>query len=339
MTALSQYDRARAALAEATRIDQVVPLLDEIEHIKLHAKQIRDRGLLADATEFQLRAERRLGEVLGAAKEAGHFAEGRPKKNGSDAEPFPPATLAEVGVDKKLSSRAQKAAALPTQAFEATITVTRERIAAGAATIIDKEAAQAEKRGRREDRELALGIKQQALPDEKFGVIYADPEWRFEPYSRASGLDRAADNHYPTSDIADIAARDVAAIAADDCVLFLWATAPMLEQALHVLRAWGFAYKSHFIWAKDRIGTGYWSRNKHELLLVGTRRDIPAPAMGTQWNSLIDAPVGAHSAKPEKFLELIEAYFPTLPKIELNRRGPARPGWAAWGNEAEHTAA
>ena len=99
------------------------------------------------------------------------------------------------------------------------------------------------------------------------------------------------------------------------------------------MSAWGFAYRSNIVWAKDRLGTGYWTRNKHEHLLIGARGAIPAPAMGRQWPSLIEAPVGAHSAKPEVFLDLVEAYFPTLPKIELNRRGPARPGWDAWGNE------
>ena len=164
-------------------------------------------------------------------------------------------------------------------------------------------------------------------------MILADPEWRFEVWSRDKGLDRAADTHYPTSDLAAIKARGVADIAAPDCVLFLWATAPMLPQALEVMAAWGFAYKSHLIWAKDRDGTGYWFRNRHELLLVGTRGDIPAPAMGTQFRSVIEAEVSEHSAKPEAFLEIVERYFPNLPKIELNRRGPARPGWDAWGNE------
>jgi N6-adenosine-specific RNA methylase IME4 len=76
--------------------------------------------------------------------------------------------------------------------------------------------------------------------------------------------------------------------AADACVLFLWATAPMLPQALNVMRAWGFACKSQAIWAKDKPGAGSWFRNKHELLLVGTRGAFPAPAPGTQWPSLIE---------------------------------------------------
>lgn len=190
------------------------------------------------------------------------------------------------------------------------------------------------KRTARTHRERELGEKQAALPNARYGVIVADPEWRFEPWSRASGMDRAADNHYPTSVTEVIAARPVADIAADDCVLFLWATAPMLPHALLVMAAWGFDYRSNYVWAKDRWGTGYWNRNKHEHLLVGTRGKIPAPAIGTQRPSLIEAAVGEHSEKPECFLEMIEEYFPTLPKIELNRRGLARKGWAAWGNEA-----
>ncbi|SIO49636.1 N6-adenosine-specific RNA methylase IME4 [Bradyrhizobium erythrophlei] len=198
-----------------------------------------------------------------------------------------------------------------------------------------KEERHAEKLEARVQREAALGAKQLALPDKKYGVIVADPEWRFEFYSPRGSLNSSADNHYETSALDVIKARDVPSIAADDCVLFLWATVPMLPHALEVMAAWGFLYVSNFAWAKDKAGTGYWNRNQHELLLVGRKGDIPAPAPGMQWPSVIEAPVTEHSAKPEKFLELIEAYFPTLPKIELNRRGPARAGWDAWGNEAE----
>lgn len=192
---------------------------------------------------------------------------------------------------------------------------------------------QGEKKERREQREADLGKMQRALPDEKFGVIYADPEWRFEVYSRESGMDRAADNHYPTSETDKICTRPVGSIAADDCVLFLWATVPMLRDALRVMAAWGFEYKSHAVWMKDRIGTGYWFRNQHELLLVGTKGDIPAPAQGTQLPSVFGGKVGRHSEKPACVYTMIETYFPSLPKVELNaRRG--RPGWKSWGNEA-----
>lgn len=193
--------------------------------------------------------------------------------------------------------------------------------------------ATAVKQSRRENRERLLGGLQLALPTKKYGVILADPEWRFEPWSRQSGMDRAADNHYPTSCIEVIASRDVVSIAADDCVLFLWATAPMLPHALTVMAAWGFDYKSNYVWAKVKSGTGYWNRSLHEHLLIGTQGNIPCPAPGTQWESILLAAAGEHSVKPEASLIMIEEYFPTLPKIELNRRGPARVGWDAWGNE------
>jgi N6-adenosine-specific RNA methylase IME4 len=192
-----------------------------------------------------------------------------------------------------------------------------------------------EKKARRALLEAELGARQRALPQKRYGVIYADPPWRFQPYSRITGMDRAAENHYPTSPLAEIKALDVKSIAAVDCVLYLWATAPMLPQALDVIGAWGFAYKTCAVWNKDRIGTGYWFRNKHEILLVGTRGHLPAPAMGTQWPSLVEAPVRSHSEKPTVFYDMIEAYFPTLPKIELHARCVVRrPGWDVWGLEA-----
>jgi N6-adenosine-specific RNA methylase IME4 len=146
-------------------------------------------------------------------------------------------------------------------------------------------------------------------------------------------MDRSADNHFATTELDEIKALEVASIAADDAVLLLWTTSPMLRHALEVMRTWGFAYKSNFVWVKDRNGTGYWNRNQHELLLVGMRGEIPAPAPGEQRESAIHAPVKAHSAKPANFYELIESYFPNLPKIELFAR-IHRDGWDASGHEA-----
>jgi N6-adenosine-specific RNA methylase IME4 len=218
------------------------------------------------------------------------------------------------------------------------------------------------KKETRTARERVLGGIQCALPTQKFGVIVADPEWRFEPWSRETGMDRAADNWYPTSATEVIAARDVASIAADDCVLFLWATVPMLAEAFCVLDAWGFArferdpqsgylcldksqgrYVSSGSWTKYKagagIGMGHWFRVDHEILLVATRGTVPAPAKGCQARSVFDVPASrVHSQKPELVHEIIEGYFPTLPQIELNRRGPARSGWSAWGLEAQGNA-
>jgi N6-adenosine-specific RNA methylase IME4 len=188
-----------------------------------------------------------------------------------------------------------------------------------------------DKAARRAERERILGSKQRALPTKQYGVLYADPPYRFEPRSRVTGMDRAADNHYPTMFLEQIKALQVPAAA--DSVLFLWATQPMLFHAKAVMEGWRFEYKSHCVWEKDRIGTGYWFRNQHEILLVGTRGSIPAPAPGTQFPSIIRAPVGRHSEKPAVFREMIEKLFPNLPRIELFARGDV-PGWDVWGNEA-----
>lgn len=335
-SAVALYEAACQALADAQTLIEVKDIRDKAKAIAEYGRLARDQTLHIRAKELMIRAERKLGFMLA---ETPRNAGGRPSETRSNKEQVLPPALEEMGIDRKLSSRAQKLASISERAIEARLSSWRERVEREGGRITTDLMRDGDKRERRAEREARLGAGQAAgnlaLPQKKYGVILADPEWRFEPYSRDTGMDRAADNHYPTSTTDVIASRDVASIAADDCVLFLWATAPMLPQALLVMAAWGFEYKSHYIWAKDRIGTGYWNRNAHELLLVGVKGSIPAPAPGTQRPSVIEGRVTRHSAKPEVFLEMIEDYFPTLPKIELNRRGPARPGWQPWGNEAQ----
>lgn len=332
MTQLVLYEQARSALAEARRVDEVKDIRDKAEAVRAYARMARDTQLEMDAAELRLRAERRMGILISDMKREGRLHSGGRPKTGANEEPVSKVKLEDLEVDKKLSARCQRVGGIAERAFEAMVARTRQRIADGALRV-SLDVSTEDKKAKRAERERELAAKQSALPDKRYGVIYADPEWRFEPYSRDSGMDRAADNHYPTSATDEICRRPVEQIAAADCVLFLWATVPMQQDAFDVMRAWGFEYKSQCIWKKDRIGTGYWFRNAHEILLVGTRGKIPAPAMGDQWPSVIEAPVGKHSEKPDAFYELIESYFPNLPKIELNARR-ARPGWDAWGNEA-----
>ena len=334
MMELARYDAARKALEEAHAVDEVKDILDKALAIQAYARQAKDSGLIDRATEIRLRAERRLGYLLAEQKAtvgmnrglAGTRVSGSGKEPVKDDRP----TLADVGIDKKLSARAQKLAALDETAFEQRVETAKKQAVAS----VDSTSAEraAEKKDRRAEREAELAAKQLALPKKKYGVVLADPAWSFEPYSRETGMDRAADNHYATSSLDTIKACGVPSIAADDCVLFLWATAPMLPQALEVMAAWGFAYKSNYVWTKEKDGTGYWNRSRHEHLLIGTKGDIPAPAMGTQWSSVIDAPAREHSVKPDEAMQMIEAYFPTLPRIELNARRP-RPGWDSWGSD------
>jgi len=129
-----------------------------------------------------------------------------------------------------------------------------------------------------------------------------------------------------------ICALPVAEIATDNAILFLWATSPKLAEALRVVEAWGFTYRSSAVWVKSQLGMGYYFRQQHELLLVATRGDMPAPAPDARPRSVYESPREAHSAKPVAFYEFIERMYPNLPRIELFARG-TREGWVGWGNE------
>ena len=340
MSALAQYEEARAAIAHAMRIDELLPLLDEFELAKLRARQIKDQALLADATEYQMRAERRLGEVIQAAKDAGLFLQGRQPKSAT-AELSSRPTLAEAGIDKKLSAKAQSRASIAERAFEAMVQGVRQRIAAGAATVIDKEAKIEQSRARRQTRERVLGEYQQGLPEQKFGIIYADPPWHFDVWSEDRGVEKSAQNQYPTLAVEEICALAVKGIVAADALLFLWITSPRLFRAPEIFAAWApnepWQYVSHYVWDKEKIATGYWNRNRHEVLLIAKLGQVPQPLPEDRVASVYREASTVHSAKPDYFAELIERQFPSLPKIELFRRGPARLGWHVWGNEAEPT--
>ena len=163
------------------------------------------------------------------------------------------------------------------------------------------EIAKVAKQQARGQREAALGAKQYALPLKRYGAILADPEWRFETWS-PRGMDNSSpENHYPTSVLAEIAARDVPSISAPDCALFLCATPPLLKAAMQVMDAWGFTYITNAVWVKDREGTGYWFRIRHEHLLLGTRGNVPCPAPGDQWDSVIEQPRRAPARSPRHF--------------------------------------
>jgi N6-adenosine-specific RNA methylase IME4 len=187
------------------------------------------------------------------------------------------------------------------------------------------------------ERELAAATEEasQVLGVKLYGVLYADCPWRYNNPPMGD-VARANEQHYPTEEVDTLCALKVP--AAEHCVLFLWATIPMLPAALKVIEAWGFTYKSAITWVKDRAGTGYWVRGEVELLLIGTRGEVPAPAPGEQPPAVIDAPRGAHSEKPAVFRDEIARLFPNVPKLEMFARGGPIEGWDRWGNEAYNAA-
>lgn len=167
------------------------------------------------------------------------------------------------------------------------------------------------------------------LPEGSFEIIYADPPWNYEFSMSERGDPKES---YDTMSVDEICALKIP--ASENAVLFLWATNPKLEEALKVIKAWGFQYRTNLVWVKDRFGTGYYFRGQHELLLVAKKGDTQAPNESNRFPSVLFAPCKEHSRKPLEVYDLIEKMFPNQKYLELFARNRRR-GWVAWGNEVD----
>lgn len=162
-----------------------------------------------------------------------------------------------------------------------------------------------------------------------FGTIYADPPWKYGNQATRS----ATDNHYPTMSVEEIAALPVKELAAEDCHLHLWTTNAFLFDCKQIMEAWGFEYKSTFVWVKPSMGIGNYWRVSHEFLLLGVRGS--APFLDHSQMSWARLDRTKHSEKPEAVRRMIELVSPA-PRLELFGRRVAG-GWTVWGNEIKRT--
>lgn len=173
------------------------------------------------------------------------------------------------------------------------------------------------------------------IPPLHYGAILADPPWYFRNYS-AKGEKKNPVAHYECVGTDSLAAMPVSHLAAPDCALFMWATAPMMPQAIDLMKAWGFTHKSTGAWAKQSstgeawaFGTGYCFRSAAEFYLLGT---IGKPkVLSRSVRNLIVAPVREHSRKPVNLHDDVERLY-AGPYLEMFAR-EERPGWDAFGNE------
>jgi N6-adenosine-specific RNA methylase IME4 len=356
---LALYDSARHALAECHRVDEVKHIRDNAIAAAAYAKQAKDCKLIEMATEIRKRAERKVGELLkqmaasGERAGQGHYQKSTCVHNQEDNQTLhgatsddSPKTLAEIGVSRTQSSRWQGLADLPELEFEATVELSK-RQAVASVEHADKTAPpaprstpalpiyvrptrpesiyenlpadnsidEAERRLKvweRSDREawddaqgMAARVAAPIVPStsargQRYGVVYADMD-----------------------NLSWLKATDVDAIAEADAVLFLWSTATALPAALEVMAAAGFSYRDQFVWGKYKAASGKINRNKHELLLVGTRGKIPAPAPETRSESLIFWRPNGEDAKPPIVRRTISAMYPSLTRVEL--RIPTKP--------------
>ena len=170
----------------------------------------------------------------------------------------------------------------------------------------------------------------------QYQIIYADPPWN----ERGGGkTKRGADRHYPLMKTKDIMALNVP--SAENAHLYLWVTNNFLPDGLAVMKAWGFDYKTIITWEKDRIGLGQYFRGITEHCLFGVKGMIPYKILdGKRYQGItvIYAPKGKHSEKPEEMRDLIHKVSdrPGFNKLEMFARKEL-PGWDVWGNEVENT--
>jgi len=183
---------------------------------------------------------------------------------------------------------------------------------------------------RRKQKRAGVTTETAATPTGKYRVIYADPPWQ---YGNAGLTEYGhAESHYPTMPLADLCAMPVEEWAEDDAVLFLWVTSPMLEDAFQVIRAWGFRYKTSFVWDKVAHNFGHYCSVRHEFLLVCTRGSC-TPDTSKLFDSVQTVERSArHSEKPEEFRRIIETLYTRGAKLELFARSK-HSGWTTFGNQ------
>jgi N6-adenosine-specific RNA methylase IME4 len=182
-------------------------------------------------------------------------------------------------------------------------------------------------------------VKTMTFPEGQYRVLYADPGWHYRDGLAKGLLGSVADAHYSTRTIEELCAltengRHVSDLAMDDAVMFMWVTAPLLEECFPVIRAWGFTYKQLIVWDKVAHHYGHYVSSRCELLLICTRGSCQ-PDISTLIDNVVSIEKSAvHSQKPERFREIIDELYPHGPRIELFAR-QRHEGWDVWGNEVD----
>lgn len=316
---LALLSEARVAIQRASSLREVRDIRDKAEAIRMYAKARGESFCIQqEAAEVKLRAERKAGELLaGMEKSSNRFS-------GSTLEP--------LGIEKHQSHRWQRIATLPEPAFEDFIETTKaaekELTTAGALSRAKAYINQERNETMVAESESASvsDLYELISAGKTFGTIYADPPWKYgNQATRAS-----TDNHYPTMTVDEICALPVKELAAEQSHLWLWTTNGFLFDCPRVFDAWGFEFKSSYVWVKSQMGIGNYLRNAHEFLLLAIRGGLRGGAKNVRsWGEF---PRGKHSAKPEQVrANVIEKTSPG-PRLELFGRSEV-VGWTVWGNQ------
>ena len=172
---------------------------------------------------------------------------------------------------------------------------------------------------------------------ERYEIIYCDPPWDYAGHKqhRKTASNASAIDHYNTMTLAQLKELKVKDITASNALCFMWTSSPHLPQAIELMTAWGFKYKTiAFVWDKQKVNPGSYTMSQCEICLVGKRGDIPKPRGTRNERQFISEMRTRHSAKPAEVRDRITRMFPTQRKVELFAR-TATDGWDVWGNEVE----
>lgn len=174
----------------------------------------------------------------------------------------------------------------------------------------------------------------------RYEIIYCDPPWDYKGQTQHRGIggrsSGGAVSHYDTLTLEQLKRIDIQAIASQDCLLFLWATSPHLDQAIDLMKSWGFSWATvGFVWDKQRVNPGFYTMSQVELCLVGKTGKIPRPRGARNVRQFLSEMRSDHSAKPIEVRNRIDLMFPSQKKIELFAREKAS-GWHAWGEAIDN---
>lgn len=332
MTGLVLYNEARTAIERAANIDEAKDIADKAEALRAYARLSKDPDMERWVSEIRVRAKRKLGELSAALDTSQGFAAIRPTAGMNTKT----RALASAGVSTSEAHRCEQLAKVPAADFEAFVA---QKTAAGQVVTGEEVARLVVKATRKADVATAATADMAAVKTSdlaaltsrgmRFGTVLADPPWIYGNQSTRG----ATGDHYVGMSVAEIAALPIRDLAADNAHLHLWTTNAFLFESRAIMEAWGFEYRSCYVWVKPQMGMGNYWRVSHEFLLLGIRGSCPfADRSLMSWGQF---PRGKHSAKPDQIRSLIEKASPG-PRLELFGRRPA-PGWVVWGNEIERT--
>ena len=174
------------------------------------------------------------------------------------------------------------------------------------------------------------------LPNKKYSIIYADPPWDYKGQTQHNGeggkSTGGALEHYKTVKLQDLKNLPIDDICEDNCLLFMWATSPHLDQAIELLKDWGFSWATiAFVWDKQKVNPGFYTMSQCEIVLVGKRGKIPKPRGSRNVRQFVSEERQKHSRKPDEVRDRIDLMFPNHKKIELFAR-ESFDGWDSWGD-------